>query len=350
MHTFIENYDVLFLILMECTPATLLKVQGLSISLQSVVDDDTIWRRIVERDYGKEVTTHKPESETYKRQYRYLYTDMPTIEVIQDDRVDKIIAMKDTLKMVDIYYLSCTHGSLNVLRYLHCKGEKFTSGMVNKAAENCRPHVVSWFLSIGVLPTELGVDWIAGYGLLELLKKFIVLEIYPTHWGADTAASNGHLDTLKYLATLEIYPGRDGFVWALCNGKLEVLEWMCDELAMNPRDDDFIDAVDNNQWEVIKWLALKLIPTSKLSEPNCNRLSWIVGEACEKDNLDMMKWIHITFDFVPSERLADYAASQGKLEILKWLSTVDVHPSKEGILEALKNTGQGSRVICESDI
>ena len=199
--TFTGVHELDFRILLNMDYNSLMKICQTDKYLNQICQDDYLWRKEVERDFGKEVIKYKPERETYRQQYEHL-------RKVKDPNEE---AMK---------------GRLDGLIILEQRGVLPDENGANGAAEKGHLHILEWLEQRGILPDEEGANYAAMNEHLNVLEWLEKRGILPDINGANFAAENGHLHVLEWLEQRGILPNFNGANSAAMNGHLHILEWL----------------------------------------------------------------------------------------------------------------------------
>jgi len=179
-------------ILLQLDIADLLSICQSSEYLNSICLDDTFWKRKLKRDFPSELLQYKPDNVSYRDQYEYLYNS-DIRKSVEDCRLDGILYNSQSMNIIDV------EGILKL----------------------CSDNVVNTLLDIGIIKfTPIIANYVAGYGRLDILDRFIANNIYPIVDGANMAALNGQLITLEFLISEGIFPNTFGANWAASNGHI----------------------------------------------------------------------------------------------------------------------------------
>ena len=128
---------------------------------------------------------------------------------------------------------AANYGNLDMVKYLHNRGKKFTSRAINAATQNGHLNVVSF--------------------LHEHNKDNSFFSDKVMFW----AARNGHLDILKYCKEQEIICSEKAIEKAALYGNLEVVKWLHKYKIGGDIRNARNKAIEYNQYDIVKYIDSK---------------------------------------------------------------------------------------------
>lgn len=220
----IEELDTL--ISLELDLQSLQRTLRVSKYFSKIILTPKFWYFKVEKDYGKEAKSYKPEKESYLQQFVYLYDARDHLKEAKLGRTDALVVLRDLCGIK--YYEEAKGCEQNFRNWKDC----FYYASINGHLDTLR-----WLEEndIGCNREEHDRDWI----LYHIVR-------------------GSHLRVLKYLAKMG-WKFNVELAVELANlaarcGYLAIIEWFYEIYGILPNYDGAQDALKNRYWNVLRWL------------------------------------------------------------------------------------------------
>lgn len=328
--------------------SSLNKVSQCSKPAHNIFNNTTLWKELVDRDFG--VSKYKPKYETYQQQYKYLQQGDPLYYRTTGETSGA--GWWDTGKYSWEHRrirAAIRESHLDLLKMLLEQGVRPDQEIVDQAASMQLYQVLIMLYSYEVLPSQKGINQMQRLitsEIFDIEDKFmqelkeadqplpptleqnlinlpkmgapeLILQMYrkkgliPDSEEVILAARQGDLDKLEALTAQGYHPRQEAATAAASHGHLNVLEWIYDNTNSQvlPSQDGFNTAVENVHLEVIAWLEAKgMTPNEQTAE-----IIITVG------NLHLLEWV-VSRGVELTQRMANIAALEGQINILRWMS------------------------------
>lgn len=220
---------------------------------------------------------------------------------------------------------------------------------VNSAAENGHLQVVKWlYANYSICCTINGINGAARNGHLHILEW--LHQNKSTGWtinAMDIAAGSGHLDVVKWLHRNRTEGcSQRAMHWAARSGHLSVVKWLYKHKVKRYSCRTPLSAIHSGNLGMLEWMATTNLPMRGLASNEAVRF------AAEKGSIDILKWLHrngyiknintkqgIIYAVInghlttaqwlyrkgystPSSQAVSYAARIGRVDIIRWLLSV----------------------------
>ena len=161
-----------------------------------------------------------------------------------------------------------------------------------------------------------GADIACSKGYIDIIK---VLDEYGYIFSEDSingAVEAGHIGISKFLYKVHsLEPQEFSIEEATMKGHLEILKWLYNEKLINVIDinDVMLQACCSNKLDIVIWLCSKtIVPTQTCMD--C---------ACERNAIDVAKFLHKKYGMMCEDTSFDVTASEGYIEMIEWLTSIN---------------------------
>ena len=186
------------------------------------------------------------------------------------------------------------HLNLSILKWLHSEKFKFTQEIINNIILIGNFEILKWLHSKKFKFTNVSFDYMVLSGKLEILKWMYNLNVSFGVYALKNAIRIGNLNIVKWLFSINCKfnkKNNDSFKDALLSGNLELIQYLYSKNCKIPKN------------------------------------VFIYG----LNNLEVMKWLYITFPFKNEYGLKNKILEQNNLKLVKWY--LDINPKAKFDLE-----------------
>jgi hypothetical protein len=222
-----------------------------------------------------------------------------------------ILLNEDYITINDIYIQNaCKYGHLHLIKYLNIIGFIFDTRCADLAAMNGHLHILQHLKKyMNILCTDEGANAAAQNNHKHILEYLLLDNIKCNTLTANYLAKLGNLELICILRDkYDIHCDSFGANWAAQNGNINIIinlkenGIICNEYGLS-------FAINNNYIDIIHYIRYQ-----------CNILYDIemLNDSVKVNNIDLMYEI-INTDILPTVETALFAASFGRLDVLKYL-------------------------------
>lgn len=226
---------------------------------------------------------------------------------------------------------------LDYLIFLKSNGKSLTKEGVNLALKLNKKDIVDWFISFNIYPDDFVIIKTKKFNLLKDLK------ITLSQQGVNKAASKGLLDILEFYADQNLLP--NNFPEIISHGHLNIIKWL-KKKNIYPDDNSlkFIFKSKNSKEMVIYFLKEKrnidqsVIDNLAISN-NLDMVKFIYSQnlkitedfgfslAVANGAFEVWHWLEETKNMKITQKAADFALDEGRLDVLEILEKRNILPS-----------------------
>ncbi|XP_065682445.1 alpha-latrotoxin-Lhe1a-like [Hydra vulgaris] len=220
----------------------------------------------------------------------------------------------------------CNH--LHILEYFHSLDLKGSENLIEYAALNNNLNMIKYLSSQNYNVNNDAFIAVERNEDLDILNYFYFeLKLRGPENLIKYAIKEGYLNVIKYLISLNYKVDNDTFIIATEYGRLHILDYFHFELNFRGPDDLINIVAKEGYLYLIKYLI------SQNYKVNEN----VFIKAVENDHLHILEYLHSKSNLRGPDDLINFAAKNGHLNVIKYLISLNYKVNKIAFIEAIKN-------------
>jgi len=263
-------------------------------------NSNKLWISRIQTDYDKNVLRYKPTKFTFKQQY-FSFSKYNIEEATILGRLDIVYwhRKNGNFPSMSSIFEAIREGHVNVLKYLN---KSLEPREINLAIEYGHLRILEWALTKGYVAQSDNISLAIKHNQLHIVRWLLSLKVVPDHKSADFAIKRDHKGVLLHLIKRNppVFPSSKGANIALIRGYNGMLRFL----------------IKNN-----------VFPTSIGAD-----------EVAKAGFLDRLQYLsELVPPVLPTNESVDYAIIHNQSQILTWLLSQNLRPTRAGITELIVN-------------